>query len=434
MAFIERIIGFRAVLRKGRVSPGVAQGTLLAGLVAAAYAPVWVGGAFIWDSEFFVRDHPALTGGLAGAPGAVDDLRPRPIPFRRHGALTGRSPTRRSGSTLRSGAVGPPDTMRRTSRCTPSTPASHGGCSRTSASPGRGGRRPCSRCIRGRSSRSPGSSAGGTSSRARSSCLPSPSGSDCSLRPPALCCRASASCSFFTSLERGANPPRSSCRCCSWSCAGGRRAVCRYATCAGGRRSRSQDRCCFFSNSPSSAHGGCCPSTPSRAGAHRRPRVLDAMGDRAPAASPAHPLSPLAGISHGSDRLGGPRPDRRRVRAALAPSPPSRAQPTRGLALVSRLPPAHPGTCPARVHALRLRGRPLPLSGDPRPGRPGCRRRLPSRRPPEADVRLPCAHPRPPRRAPAPDCALLSAIRSLYPVPRLLDPRAHAPPRRHHGI
>ena len=81
MAFIERIIGFRAVLRKGRASPGVAQGTLLVGLVAAAYAPVWVGGAFIWDSEFFVRDHPALTAGWPGLRALWTTFGPDPSRF-----------------------------------------------------------------------------------------------------------------------------------------------------------------------------------------------------------------------------------------------------------------------------------------------------------------------------------------------------------------
>ena len=46
MAFIERIIGFRAVLRKGRASPGVAQGMLLVGLVAAA----WPGLRALWTT------------------------------------------------------------------------------------------------------------------------------------------------------------------------------------------------------------------------------------------------------------------------------------------------------------------------------------------------------------------------------------------------
>ena len=46
--------------------PGVARGTLLVGLVVAAWAPAWAGGTFIWDSEFFVRLHPALTAGWPG--------------------------------------------------------------------------------------------------------------------------------------------------------------------------------------------------------------------------------------------------------------------------------------------------------------------------------------------------------------------------------
>ena len=81
MAFIERIIGFRAVLRKGRASPGVAQGMLLVGLVAAAYAPVWVGGAFIWDSEFVVRHHPALTAGWPGLRALWTTFGPDPSRF-----------------------------------------------------------------------------------------------------------------------------------------------------------------------------------------------------------------------------------------------------------------------------------------------------------------------------------------------------------------
>ena len=53
-------------MRRDGAPPGVARGTLLAGLVVAAWAPAWVGGTFIWDSEFFVRLHPALTAGWPG--------------------------------------------------------------------------------------------------------------------------------------------------------------------------------------------------------------------------------------------------------------------------------------------------------------------------------------------------------------------------------
>ena len=63
---IGRITEIGAVLRKGRAPPGVAQGALLVGLVIAAWAPAWVGGAFIWDSGFFVRLHPAVTAGWPG--------------------------------------------------------------------------------------------------------------------------------------------------------------------------------------------------------------------------------------------------------------------------------------------------------------------------------------------------------------------------------
>ena len=52
--------------RGPRTPPGVAQGALLAGLVVAAWAPAWIGGVFIWDSEFFVRDHPAVHTGWPG--------------------------------------------------------------------------------------------------------------------------------------------------------------------------------------------------------------------------------------------------------------------------------------------------------------------------------------------------------------------------------
>ena len=52
--------------RGPRTPPGVAQGALLAGLVVAAWAPAWIGGVFIWDSEFFVRDHPAVHAGWPG--------------------------------------------------------------------------------------------------------------------------------------------------------------------------------------------------------------------------------------------------------------------------------------------------------------------------------------------------------------------------------